>query len=537
MTVKKKVALLSLEGLPFELLQQITESAGFPQLKSWLDGSKKVKLASPWSNAATAWATVATGVGPGHHAIFSDYKRLPGTYQVVGANGRARQAPPFWRILDENGYSLGLFNLPLSYPPEAVNGFFVAGSDLPGPDSPFTYPNGLYTLLEKNFGFYQADVDYTLADKQAYLQDIAKLAAHQSAVVKLLTHKFSRVEALFIAFTALDRLLHLIDWRDIVAGLARPAQAAPDIALARDIVLNFFAELEEWLGRLLNEAHFNLLLLVPYGQQPVDRVINLNERLIAAGLLKLKPAGAGQPPTIDWAQSQAYSLGQAGHIYLNRAGREPAGIVEAGRPAKLARQRVQAALTGQWPGASLPAEDIYAGPYFDSAPDLVLDLPAGYHVTNHLPELEPEPGPNLAGIWPHHPPCGQHSKEGYLLYPAAMDPAIQPEGALALADVAPTILNWLGLAGPALEPAPAKAANLELLHQQLEQLEQALELKQTEFRVQAHTLEPLRREVEQLRQQTAGLQREVHLLRSGRVMRLLLAQSRFFNKLKRKFKP
>jgi predicted AlkP superfamily phosphohydrolase/phosphomutase len=84
--------------------------------------------------------------------------------------------------------------------------------------------------------------------------------------------------------------------------------------------------------------------------------------------------------SVDWSRTVAYSMGHVGQIYLNMAGREPAGIVtEADYGAK--RQEVAAALRElqDEDGRPLvtdiiPREATYHGPYTQFGPDLHLVL-------------------------------------------------------------------------------------------------------------------------------------------------------------------
>ena len=563
MTVKNKVALLSVEGLPLTLFRRVIESAKFEHIQSLFDNAHLFDLVASWPNAAAAWTTVATGQSPGRHPIFSDHKRAPGTYQFVIPNARFRQASPVWEIIKDYGCQVGVFNLPVSYPPEPVKGFCIAGSDLPSIDSPFTYPNGLYALLENEVGPYQVDVDYTLTEKSAYLEDIGRLASYQFEVFGTLLQKFSGLDLILANFTALDRLLHVIEEENLFDD-PPDSQTSPEFLTAQKIAYNFFEQLDDVFGQLLtSEANFTPILMAPYGQQKINHRLDLNQWLVEAGLLKLKADSAQQAPSIDWLQTKAYSLGSYGHIYLNRQGREPNGVVEEGQMAKAMRQKIRATLmnrlnASRYTGEAkiFQADDIYSGPYFNAAPDLVLDLPAGYHITNQLPSLEPVAAWGLEGVSPQIKPVYQHSKQGFFILNAKLSLATETRASFFLEDVAPTILTLLGIPAPAsmegrsliagqpeesflqrgeaATTETAKPTNIETLHQLIDSLEAELQLKQTELRVQEHTLAPLRTEVEHLRQLSANLQGEVDAIKSGRVMKLLLAQTHFFNTVKRK---
>ncbi|TET22086.1 MAG: hypothetical protein E3J78_03420, partial [Candidatus Cloacimonadota bacterium] len=81
---------------------------------------------------------------------------------------------------------------------------------------------------------------------------------------------------------------------------------------------------------------------------------------------------------VDWEKTQAYSLGHIGQIYVNVKGREPFGTVNKGNEYEKTRddiieklQELKDPETGERAiDRVVRKEEIYEGPYLDSAPDL-----------------------------------------------------------------------------------------------------------------------------------------------------------------------
>lgn len=90
--------------------------------------------------SAPAWTSAFTGVNPGKHNIFDFFTIRNDNYELRNVTSNDRKTPAIWNILDTYGMTSGIFNMPMTYPPEAVNGFMVAGLGTPDTNSNFIYP-------------------------------------------------------------------------------------------------------------------------------------------------------------------------------------------------------------------------------------------------------------------------------------------------------------------------------------------------------------------------------------------------------------
>jgi predicted AlkP superfamily phosphohydrolase/phosphomutase len=147
-------------------------------------------------------------------------------------------------------------------------------------------------------------------------------------------------------------------------------------------------------------------------------------------------------------------------VYLNLAGREPQGIVQAeARDAVILRAR--AALLGTldpWSGRPvfrdvIPREELFDGPYIDRAPDLLLelDLDEGYSYNVMPSAAQSEPfrklpkGEHLGKKGRSLP--GSHRSHGFM---TLTGPSIRSHGRIDahIADLSATLLHRLDLAVP-----------------------------------------------------------------------------------------
>lgn len=159
---------------------------------------------------------------------------------------------------------------------------------------------------------------------------------------------------------------------------------------------------------------------------------------------------------VDWSRTTAFALGLSG-IYLNQRGREREGIVEPGAERERVLDRIEADLLAyRDPETGEPvvravyrSEEIYEGPFVSEAPDLVLGLEPGYRI-GWQSTLGGMPGevilPNLDDWSGDH--CSMEDTAGVLLTNFRLGEGAGGAGP-ALRDIAPTVLDLLGVAPPA----------------------------------------------------------------------------------------
>ena len=66
-----------------------------------------------------------------------------GDYGVDVVNSTSVRAKPLWTLLSEAGQRVGMVNVPVTYPPQPVNGVMVTCMLTPSLSSRFTYPGCL----------------------------------------------------------------------------------------------------------------------------------------------------------------------------------------------------------------------------------------------------------------------------------------------------------------------------------------------------------------------------------------------------------
>jgi predicted AlkP superfamily phosphohydrolase/phosphomutase len=189
-------------------------------------------------------------------------------------------------------------------------------------------------------------------------------------------------------FVQPDRVSHMF-WRARDPLHPLYPDASP---VARGAIEWIYRESDRVLGEVMRRLgpDDRLIVLSDHGFTSFRRAVHLNRWLQERGWLVLREGAEESAPlfdAVDWSRTRAYALGLNG-IYLNRIGREPAGVVGDGEADALVAE-IREALSGLVDPADGTAmvsrahagRAIYRGPLVANAPDIVVGYAAGYRAS------------------------------------------------------------------------------------------------------------------------------------------------------------
>ena len=483
----ERVWVIGLDGAPWSLIRPWAEAGELPVLRTlmqhgaWGDLESTIQPLTP-----CAWSTFITGTNPGQHGLFDFTRRIPGSYQVEVVNAARRRGRSLWSILSQAGRRVGVINVPMTYPPEPVNGFLVAGLDTPGLHSPFTYPKTLAAEIASRHVITVSTVGVSPAE---YLHRTLEAVDRRFEVLRHLLRQW-----------APDFLMKVVVETDAIQHCSWHLLSQPD-APSHDAILQVYRRVDWHLGELLAEMPpaTTLILMSDHGAGPLDKVVYLDRWLARQGWLCLqgrdlradfiqRAVGLGQrylPPAVkawlrgqerartevestlrfgavDWGATRAFVWGNQGNINLNLKGREPQGTVQPGAEAERLIAEIVAALHElRDPDTGEPVvdriyrrEELYHGPMTELAPDLLIRWRNDRYVAKTLYERQGleifghklvfgRPGSAYA-----LEQTGTHTLQGIcLFYGAGVTKATHLADARLL-DLAPTILHLLDIPIP-----------------------------------------------------------------------------------------
>lgn len=425
-----RVLVIGIDGATFDLLRPWTEEGDLPTLATLMSEGAQGPLESTLPPVTSpAWPTFATGKNPGKHGVFDFIQPLGGAFELVNAS--SLREPTVWEMLSEAGRSVGIMNVPVTYPPRPVNGFIVGGMLSPMAGE-FTYPADFLDQYGdggsgKALQPYRIapGVQYKEGNEETFTADLLDLVERRGEYALRLMEDYPQ-DFLMFHFQATDVLQHAL-WKAVDPSHPRydPDFAARVAPTFKEIYRRIDAYIGRMLDRLGNDT--TVFVMSDHGFGSLHHTVNLNLFLLDRGLLKLKNGAwtqlkaslfrVGLTPAsiwqiiertglqnyvwqvskstrnkvvskflsfndVDWSRSLAYSIGHVGQIYINLRGREPHGIVEPGAEYDAVRQRVGETLrdlrdprTGEpMVDHVIPGDQVVHGPYASRGPDLHLVL-------------------------------------------------------------------------------------------------------------------------------------------------------------------
>ena len=483
--VAQRVLVIGLDGATFDVLNPLMHAGHMPRLQAVVNlGASGTLHSTIPPITPAAWTTFLTGQHPGTHRIldFESYDVNTGRLSF-NSSRRVGHVRNILQILGNKGFRVGSVNVPLTYPPFAVNGFLVTGFETPSSDSDFAYPPELKSEILRRWP------DPTLKAKwrrtlgggdKLFQQNLGYLSNsyHQGAeMTTWLGDKFGW-DVLMVVFKLVDNLQHKT-WKYIDprwSGL-NPRR--------RDLVRGNFEELDKAVGGLMDyaAAHQAAVLMVSdHGHGSLEGKVYPNRLLANWGYLKLRSRATrmaarsrqvlrllttGKKPapvhdiqrhiSVDLSGTRACVMhaGNAGFLYINLEGRQPGGIVDAADYESLRQELEQRFMDRecrvrnpqgqeiQLFTAVHKPEDIYGCSRQDEPwmPDLILIQHETLAVVRRMR------GRHVLQWIPYRRLEGTHRPEGILL---ACGPGIAKVNNVSahLVDCAPTILAMLGLRIP-----------------------------------------------------------------------------------------
>lgn len=496
-----KVAVFGLDGATFSIIRPAVEQGSLPNLGALLRGGAYGELESTIPPiTAAAWVTFQTGVNPGEHGAFDWLVREPGSYRLRPISAAMIRQPRLWDYIGRLGGKVGVVGLPVTYPPQPVNGFLICGLLTPQ-GGRWTYPEELAAELEASVGRFPFMPDHWSGRHQArgWLAGLKRSIGQRARVALHLLRRYRHDWDLFILhFMETDPVQHQM-WH-LRDGLPRPAYR---VDLEGDPILEVYREVDRALGELLAELppETKVFVISDHGFGPLYWNIYINIWLLREGYLRLRRGpktklrlaalrlgltqerlfpwgerlrllGRGARLShgelrellgrfflsfadVDWQRTWAYSHGNIGQIYLNMRGREPEGIVSPTEAEGLIEELSSGLreLRNPWTGEPVVEriyrkEEIYRGQALPQAPEILFLPRRGYMV------LGATDFPANRAVTPAFAGSGWHELEGVLI---ASGPGLargEVRGARLL-DLPPTILYAMGLPVPAeLEGRP-----------------------------------------------------------------------------------
>ena len=473
-----KVVVIGWDGATFDLIEPLIKAGKMPHLEKLIKKGVHGRLNSSIPPLTPiAWTSISTGVNPGKHGIVDAFIYSEDTRKLSFVNATLRKVQPVWTILSNNMKSVGIFNVPVTYPPEEVDGFVISGMFTPEGAQDAIYPSALEKEIESEFGRYQIECRRH-SNPYKYLKIlIAEEIEKKTEQARYLMNK-KKPDFFFTVFLATDRAQHFFwKYKDVTH---------PENGQLGDAISTVYENMDRSLGKIVADVPQDsyVMMVSDHGAERLESSFFLNSWLIQNGYIKLfkDPASVftkspiekinnflqrvarkilpatviGKMSTkgeitdevnaflsiIDWEKTSVFSEGVAGGIFINRDVVKPEE-----RDSLLARLTSELLEIRDPKGKTVieavhRREEIYSGEYVDLAPDLTVICNRGFQIIapNELLYFNKsfENGYFLEHSW-----SGRHEQNGIFILSG---PGIKENDVIEhcdVEDITPTILHLM----------------------------------------------------------------------------------------------
>ena len=278
-----RVLLFGVDGLTFRVIDPLIERGLLPNFRRVRDeGARGILKSVTPPMTPPAWMSIATGLPAAQHGVYDFWEYTWSATREQGPTAKImthrKGGKAIWNILSEWGKQVIVANVPLTYPPEPVNGILLSGYMAPDMRATITYPPDFKEELLQAVPDYQIDLDPAISGGQIGdpLTATLKMTEARLTMFRLLLSK--PWDFCFLACSGADRIQHL-RWDEIMA--LHPQAVA------------YYQMLDEALGMMLATLREDDLLMIvsDHGFRGVRRKFYLQEYLYRRGLLKLRYTG------------------------------------------------------------------------------------------------------------------------------------------------------------------------------------------------------------------------------------------------------
>ncbi len=327
---KKKVFVLGLDSIPPELLfdRWLDQLPNIKQLVSHsIYGEMKSTIPAI---TCPAWMSMMTSVNPGRLGLYGFRNRSSYDYEgLVFANSRAVHFDTVWDILSKMGKRVVVIGVPMTYPPQPVNGCMVTCFMTPDTKCEYTYPAVLKAEVEAISNGYILDVEeFRSDDKESILRTVYDMTEKR---FRLTRHFIRSKEWDFFMMVEMgpDRMHHAF-WKYFDQKHPKYIQGSK----YKDAILDYYKYLDKEIHETLNLLSEDTMILIvsDHGSKKMVGGICINEWLVQNGYLKLVQYPAEVTPfnklIVDWENTRVWGEGgYYGRLFINVKGREPKGVI------------------------------------------------------------------------------------------------------------------------------------------------------------------------------------------------------------------
>ncbi|RJS86299.1 hypothetical protein CW713_00450 [Methanophagales archaeon] len=281
-----RLLVIGLDGMTFDLYKQYKARGIFKNITEMMNKGVYGNLKSVIpTDTVPAWACFYTGKNPGKIGVYGTSKKESfGARTVSSKDVKSRK---IWNYLNENGYTTGLFAIPLTYPPEPVSGFMVSGMLTPDIKSNFTYPEELKEEILRISPSYR--VSFEVKKSETIMDAINRSFEARVKVATYLLGK-RKCDFVMVVFNETDWMEHFM-WKYI----DKNHPFFENNKKKEEEVIDFLRQVDKAIGDFKNlfSSDTNIIIMSDHGAGILHGHFNINDWLIQNGYLAMRKKQKG----------------------------------------------------------------------------------------------------------------------------------------------------------------------------------------------------------------------------------------------------
>ena len=256
--------MIGIDGGTFNVINPLIEKGLLPNLKNFKN--KQILTSTIPPGTAVSWASFATGNSPGKTNVYDFTIVKDDSWKINFVNRKLAKGKKLWDYLNNAGLRAYFINIPLTYPPEEINGVMISGIDAPSKLSNYVHPKELKEELNK-IG-YEIEVSGLKDKNEVSDEAIEVLDKRIITARRLLKQEF-----------------------DFFIVLFRGSDVAQHYAWGKEQVEIIYKKIDVFIGETKEYCKKNnadLIIMSDHGEEKVEKAFNINSWLEKEGYLKTK---------------------------------------------------------------------------------------------------------------------------------------------------------------------------------------------------------------------------------------------------------
>ncbi|MEE8402896.1 MAG: alkaline phosphatase family protein, partial [Candidatus Hydrothermarchaeaceae archaeon] len=279
-----KTLVIGLDGGTFDIIKPLIKEGKLPNISRIMDnGAHGILKSTTPPVTPVAWASFMTGVNPGKHGIFDFIEQKADSYDLTWSKMSTRYKT-LWSLISDAGKKAIVVNVPMTYPPEKINGIMISGMGTPGADSDFVHPQKLRETLNERFGAYKIDIDARPDDPGTYYKDVLELTVQHGEISKYLISNYEW-DFFMVVFIGTDRMQHNM-WRHM--DESHPEYDPDDAEKYGGHIFELYQEVDGIIGDLIGRIDEDACVFIvsDHGFGPLYKRVHINKWLGQQGLFR-----------------------------------------------------------------------------------------------------------------------------------------------------------------------------------------------------------------------------------------------------------